>query len=375
MLNNNTHSNVMNKIQYYAKNISGTNSYWYQVKQQLKSMLEQVGSPTIFFTLSCAEFHWPEFHAVFGEVDNDSTDHRKNVSQYPHILDWFFIQRVESFIKHWLYNTLGAIWHWYRFEFALLRGAIHCHGLAKLQSDFDICEHTSKAIKAFECQEKIDLGLVDIDSCQQILQEGHDAERKVCDYYDYLISCMNPVSYEEWVKPLIHPCKVKYEDAVESIDEDYAALLNSVQRHTKCNSGYVLRTNSEGEQYCRFHYPFELQDETRFHYKKVTNKSGTTIRPELIAKRNDPRLNRHQQIQIQGWRANCDIQLVIDHHACVEYLAKYAAKGEKMSSIARDAFVAVMSNINDTSSPHSIIKKMLVNVIQENKKSCIKCYH
>jgi hypothetical protein len=26
-------------------------------------------------------------------------------------------------------------------------------------------------------------------------------------------------------------------------------------------------------------------------------------------------------------QANCDIQVVIDHYACVEYLTKYAAKG------------------------------------------------
>ena len=46
----------------------------------------------------------------------------------------------------------------------------------------------------------------------------------------------------------------------------------------------------------------------------------------------------------RGWRANCDIQLIIDHHACVEYLAKYASKGEKISSVARDALVNVISN-------------------------------
>ena len=99
MLSNESYSNVMNKIQYYATNISGTNSYWYQIKQQLKSMLEQVGSPTIFFTLSCAEFHWPEFHDLFGDVKISTNDsHRRNVVDYPHILDWFFTQCVEEFI-------------------------------------------------------------------------------------------------------------------------------------------------------------------------------------------------------------------------------------------------------------------------------------
>ena len=43
-------------------------------------------------------------------------------------------------------------------------------------------------------------------------------------------------------------------------------------------------------------------------------------------------------MQLQGWRANCDIQLVKDCHACVEYLAKYSTKTEKMSSTARHVF-------------------------------------
>ena len=39
-----------------------------------------------------------------------------------------------------------------------------------------------------------------------------------------------------------------------------------------------------------------------------------------MTKRNDSRLNNHQQLQLQGWRANCDMQVVIYDYACVEYL-------------------------------------------------------
>ena len=68
---------------------------------------------------------------------------------------------------------------------------------------------------------------------------------------------------------------------------------------------------------------------------------------------------------MQGWRANCDIQLVIDHHTCIEYLAKYAAKGEKISSIARSAFVAVVSNLSDSTSAESAIRKLMVKCVGE----------
>ena len=90
-------------------------------------------------------------------------------------------------------------------------------------------------------------------------------------------------------------------------------------------------------------------------YNKVVCKGESYLRPEIVAKRNDPRVNRHQQIQLQGWRANCDIQLIIDHHACIEYLAKYASKAEKLSSVARDAFINVISNTSENSNPQNLI--------------------
>ena len=51
-----------------------------------------------------------------------------DVINNPHIVDCFFTQRVEeSFVKHWLYDSLGAKWHWFRYEYQG-RGSIHCHG-------------------------------------------------------------------------------------------------------------------------------------------------------------------------------------------------------------------------------------------------------
>ena len=59
MLQKKHYSEIMRKMQYYSKQISGTNSYWYQTKEQLKAALNQFASPAIFWTLSCAESHWP----------------------------------------------------------------------------------------------------------------------------------------------------------------------------------------------------------------------------------------------------------------------------------------------------------------------------
>lgn len=89
-------------------------------------------------------------HSLFSPNDDNLSkeDKHKNYIDNPHLVDWFFTKRLESFLKHWLYDTLDAEWHWYQYEFQA-RGRIHCHGAAKLKSDPGLCELTDVALKGF----------------------------------------------------------------------------------------------------------------------------------------------------------------------------------------------------------------------------------
>ena len=107
----------ISKISRYAANIAGSNAYWYKVREGLKAILTTVGSPTFSFTFSSADMHWPDLHKLFGNEKGTSEERRQAVINNPHIVDWVFTLRLESFIKHWLYKTLQAKWHWYRFEY------------------------------------------------------------------------------------------------------------------------------------------------------------------------------------------------------------------------------------------------------------------
>ena len=159
---------------------------------------------------------------------------------------------------------------------------------------------------------------------------------------------MNPSSpsNEEWVQPNFHPCKRRFSDIPPSeIEQDYTDLANLVQRHTQCNSAYCLRkqNGNNEQQYCRFKFPFETCENTHIEYQEVhSNNQQVTFRPKIVLKRNDPRINRHQRLLLQSWRANTDIQPIIDHNACLEYIATYASKAEKLSAVVREAFVSVI---------------------------------
>ena len=100
-----------------------------------------------------------------------------------------------------------------------------------------------------------------------------------------------------------------------------------------------IKKSNESELSCRFNFPKECCDQTRLEYEKSKSKDGVEhYKVKVVTKRNDNRLNNHQRLQLQGWRANCDIQVIIDYHSCLEYIAKYASKAEKISSVAKEAF-------------------------------------
>lgn len=137
---------------HYAKNITGSNSYWHKAKEDLRATITWVGPPTIFFTLSCVEYHWPEFHNRLGDSQSlniTPQTRRQHVLENPHLLDWLFTERTDRFIKYWLNKSLGVSWYWYRYEYAVQRGSIHCHGVAKLQNDPSLCELTEVALQGF----------------------------------------------------------------------------------------------------------------------------------------------------------------------------------------------------------------------------------
>ena len=184
MATSNNSSAFFSKISRYVANIAGSKAYWYKVREDLKAIITTVGTPTIFFTFSSADMHWPELHDILSSNKENSQDRRQAVINNPHIADWFFCQRLESFVKHWLYGSLDAKWHWYRFEYQA-RGSIHCHGTAKLNNDPGLCELTQVALKGFLAKKcKNEQG---IENCPQLdndIKAGDEAAQKVCKYVD-----------------------------------------------------------------------------------------------------------------------------------------------------------------------------------------------
>ena len=302
----------------YTANILGSNAYWQKQKSDLKAIVAKKGAGTIFFTFSAADLHWPDLHnnIVGNSCSLTPRERRQNGIDNPHLTDWFFVQRLGHFIKYWLYDTLDAEWHWYRFEYQA-RGSVHCHGITKLKSNPGLCRLSEIALLGFKAQERLKTSSC-TDEDNLLKSEGENASTILCNYADWLLSTENPQPPEEgtWVKPQHHPCQQR--PCETDKNADLANVINIVQRHTHCSTTYCLKKVSESELQCR--------------------------------------------LQLQTWRANCDIQVITRFRECNEYVTKYAAKGQPRSHAVKEAFCSVMQ----TSSSESCVRQALNKVIMKS---------
>ena len=112
---------------------------------------------------------------------------QQNFLENPHILDQFFTEQTDHFVKFWLKESLGASWHWYRYEYAVQRSSIHCHRVAKLNNDPRLCELTEIASQGFLALKYINESKGNL-SEEQILEleskknQGIQAESIVCQF-------------------------------------------------------------------------------------------------------------------------------------------------------------------------------------------------
>ena len=97
-----------------------------------------------------------------------------------------------------------------------------------------------------------------------------------------------------------------------------------MERYTKCSTACCIKIKPGKQPSCRFHFPKDLQDETSIDFKlfrptrsegrelTVEEISQARVKATLTAKRNDKRINSHNHVMLQHWRANAHLQVIAD---------------------------------------------------------------
>ena len=148
------------KLLYFSGSLEGTDSFWRRKREELNEwMLYHIehkrGPPTLFITLSCAEYWWPDLIKLLCDRlrrtmrpdlqalailvnQGDRMSVIKAINNHTSLVQQFFHMRVEQWMKTVGKELLGIDHYWAAFEFATGHGQIHIHMLAITKSQIDL---------------------------------------------------------------------------------------------------------------------------------------------------------------------------------------------------------------------------------------------
>lgn len=319
-------------------------------------MVEQLRAPTLFFTLSAADLHWPELYWLldtnneYPVFENEILENNRRahlLNENPLIVAWFFDLRSKFFIKDVLFSRYQVLDWWFRIEFQH-RGSPHIHGFVWLE------------------------GAPSIENIENMNSEQLQA---VADYFGNLVSATNiQIQIGEGG---INPCKINYNQVEEQPPysqflnncqkhiADYSNLISTVQRHTRCSDSCLRKKRNSSHKSCRYNFPKPTSETNKI----VRNEEG---RLELILKRNDSRLNVHVPLFTAQWRANTDFTPIISYNVVGNYLTKYASKNESTSNGLSDV-LDIINSIRATNSSRSFIQSLLLKQCATRDYSAQEC--
>jgi hypothetical protein len=117
--------------------LRGTHAYWMKCHVELTDLIQQIVSPTIFFTLSATDMQWPDLHKLMpGTFPADPAQARKwrrqNVIDNPHIVASYMHLRQTMFREEIFLKFHKATNYWCRYEWQH-RGSPFVHGFLWLK--------------------------------------------------------------------------------------------------------------------------------------------------------------------------------------------------------------------------------------------------
>ncbi|XP_078350740.1 uncharacterized protein LOC144635515 [Oculina patagonica] len=388
-----------NKLLYFGATLRGTTQYWQQRRRELRALVENMvnekrGLPSFFMTGSCAEFYFPPLRRLLeqyilqttGEEVNlaeDSNARFKAVQENTHVVVKYFDLRTHSYHEKVLKPVFGVCDYWYRYEFAKSRGQIHWHQLSwredrqphqlLQEAREDGCEDDEYAARLCQWAEENF-------AMTALHPAGSDEEREPRkDLWPPPEGTADPISDER--DPLVKML-MDISATQDEILEDHLLLVNRVGLHS-C-SDYCLRTPrhpQEGlqprERVCRMEFGSEFRPgkKVRSCPEIVEDHNGA---PRLEMPRDHPRMVQHSRYQMQSWRANGDVSLILSNSpadnpstddiiAIIDYVCGYACKDGEPTGATADLFKDMVNTV-DTSdageiSGKSMCAKMLIKTV------------
>ena len=263
------------------QSVRGTKQYWFVRQSELKCMVREWGSPTLFLTFSCAEYESPDIANYLRSVNNVSSSYNigKLCTEDP-----ISVSRQFSLKFHAFFNTvlkkgevLGKVDHFYWKKEYQARGAPHYHVLLWIR----------------------DAPVI-----------GQDDPDKVLSWIQERITCQIP---DKETSPELHRLVTRYQ---------MHKCSAYCKRKRKCSSGAFITR-------CRFGFPRQECESAKLNSVSDSLRSRKKIY-ELPRGDTEVRVNDYNPLLLMLWQANIDIQFVAESSlALAHYVSGYVTKAER----------------------------------------------
>ena len=317
---------------------------------EVLGMVKQLGIPTWFMTLSCADLRWPELFQIIGrmqgktmtneEVDGLSYHERcEMLNLNPVIVAKHFQYRVEMFFTEILLSDakpIGKIVYYaLRIEFQM-RVSPHLHALIwtsdcpRLDSDnkSTYIDYIDRHVQAFVPSKEEDYELYELVNMYQLHRHS-----KSCRKYKNVQCRFNFRHFFTEETILAEPLPQDLDETIKSkMLENRRQILSLVKQKVDEVLNPSLST-----------YDSSLSEDDIFnsigisreeYYSALRISSDANYELHLKRSLNSCFVNNYFVAGLKGFRANVDLQPVFDHYKCVTYVCSYFTKDETECSQA-----------------------------------------
>ena len=336
-------------------------------------MICQLGIPTLFISLSAADTKWTELlqsiyiltkkEEITLEQVEQMTWHQKCnlISKDPATCALYFNNRVKKFVKHILkspHSPLGILQNYfYRVEFQH-RGSPHIHGLLWIKdaphyeknNENEIVQYVDKIISCFLNERHKKYTDLQIHKhSKTCIKKSHN--KKQCRFG----APWPPLNTTQILHPL---------DKEQLKDKDtYSKIYTDINK--------FIQLKYKEKNFLEFN---EILDTLNLNYEKYILALRSTInKKKIFLKRNlnEIYINNYMYHLIDVWKANHDIQYVLDPYSCVVYICDYLMKNNKsMSKLLENAAREAKSGNMDLKHSVRHIGNKFLNCSEMSEQEC-----
>ena len=340
----------------FMNTMKGTPAYWKKFLLEVLAMVKQLGVPTFFFTLSCADLRWFELPFILSKLYNiNLSDSEINEMSYedrcrylnmnPVFTARHFQYRFECFFKEIILNgPLGKVkYHVIRVEFQV-RGSPHVHVFLWITDPVILTKDNKEEYIAFVDRiiradlpdKELEPELFNLVKTYQLHAHSKTCRKyknEICRFHfgkyftdrTIIASPLSDELDEDTKNEILQKRKSILDKVKEYIDEYLFPRKHNVIDPSKANF-------EEPETIQQILHKLDLTEEV--YYKALSISKDTDFDIYLRRPPNSCFVNNYFAEGLRAWEANMDIQPVFNEYKAITYLCKYLTKSEDECSQA-----------------------------------------